>query len=93
MMSKGLCWFDSKGGMHATRETCQAHELNLLLTCDENTCKDIVAKAGEVMNILTMTDSSKPRARKANGATRKPRGPNKPKPASTVVPEPAQATA
>jgi len=63
-------------------ERAQEHELsNVLHVLDDGAervhsiaaAQAIVANREEVLNILTMKPSSRPRARKANGATRKSR--------------------
>lgn len=62
-------------------EEAQRHELAGLFECIESITDEqaggvaavILEKRTDVLNILTMKPSSHARARKANGATRKPR--------------------
>lgn len=71
-----------------TLERAQAAELQSLLSSisqitAESAATTIVQHAEEVLNILTTTDASHPRGRKANGASRKSR-----KAQANAAPEP-----
>ena len=57
-------------------EEAQKHELEVLLSpigTPGDAAAKIISHKDEVLNILTMTPTSHAKARKANGATRKPR--------------------
>lgn len=64
-------------------EAAQQEELAIILTSGDGDpsdvtrglCDKLVKAADKVVDILTTTGSSKVRARKINGATRKPRAP------------------
>jgi len=63
-----------------TLEEAQAHELVQVIApivqetvMQRKAAEALIADKANVINILTMGPRAKPRARKANGATRKPR--------------------
>ena len=64
------------GQVFGTVEEAQAHELEaLFLTSPVDTpsdlAKSILAKKAEIIDILTTTPNSKPKARRINGGTKK----------------------
>lgn len=77
MITKTAAFQTSDQKTHATLEEAQQHELEILLTpagFDEETpkiCQQLVQVADKVVDILTTTATSKPRARKVNGGTKK----------------------
>lgn len=90
MLKKIPSWQNSSGQTFATLEDAQASELALLINPNpadipEDLLKRIVGEKAKVIDILTTTDSSRPKARKINGATK-----NR-KPAPTVAPAQPQA--
>lgn len=74
MITKTKAYTSSDGAVHASIELAQRHELGILFAdAGHPLIESVVAKRCEVVNILTMTDASHPRARNINGAKRKPR--------------------
>lgn len=55
----------------ATIEEAQIHELEVALSLDSDIVKQIVDNKDAVMDILTTTKNSKPKARKINGGNKK----------------------
>lgn len=89
MIIKTTSYQTSDGSIHPTIEAAQQHELAEFLKGTEafdpdsdfnNIANKMVVQSEKLVDILTMKPSSRPKARKANGATRKPRTP---KPAET----------
>jgi hypothetical protein len=85
--------FQSGDQLFPTIEAAQAHELEAFiidkqLLCQDHTelAKRLIQHKEHIVDLLTMKASSKARARKANGATRKPRTPkNTDKPAEAKL--------
>lgn len=80
MITRTNAFLTSDNATHASLEAAQARELELL--CEEtdneatgqfrtNICKWIVANAEKVVDILTTTATSKVKARRINGGTKK----------------------
>ena len=59
------------GQVFGTIEEAQTHELTLALKLDVNAIKGIMDKKDLVVDILTTTPNSKPKARSLNGGTKK----------------------
>lgn len=88
MLTKSPAWRASDGKAYFTLEEGQTAELAGLFShvegksqsedLDVEYAKFIVQNKAKIMDILTTSETSRPAARKANGATRKPRTP-KPK--------------
>lgn len=69
MIGKILAFTDSQGNTYGTLEAAQKAELKHLL--DSEIDADVIIKnKDKIIDILTTTPTSKPRARKINGATR-----------------------
>lgn len=68
-MIKQPCWIDSNNVPHVKREECQKADLAILLALDSANaeCSAIIDRimdgADAVVNILTMREESRPRAR------------------------------
>ena len=73
MITRSTAFVTSDNETFATLEGAQGHELMLVLGCaDDNPVIPILLKnADRIIDILTTTPTSKPRARKANGGTKK----------------------
>lgn len=80
----GKCYYDSNGIPHQTIEEAQGVEITALLEHAgptegaarlslEGIVKAIVDNKAEILNILTLTDSSRPRARGVKRGPRKPK--------------------
>lgn len=77
MIQKKPCYTTDDGKVFASLEEAQRHEIIVLLKVDENLhpmIDEIMANAPKIIDILTTTATSKPKARKVNGG-RKPRTP------------------
>lgn len=79
MITKATGYQSSDGTFHATLEDAQESEIVILLGSDpvsslvdlrEEIAAEIVKHKAKVMDILTTTHDSRPKARKINGATR-----------------------
>lgn len=76
MIEKTAAYKTSDGSTHLTLEQAQVHELDLLIT---EKCSDRLEKlpsvlvqcSDRVIDILSTTPTSKPRARRINGGTKK----------------------
>lgn len=91
--------FKANGKVFATVAEAQREELNAMLnvfpdnisitpeiqSVKETMLNVLIANAEAVINVLSTTEASRPGARKANGAKRKPRK------AATPTPEPTPA--
>lgn len=87
MMEQVKAWMDSEGKTHTSLEECQVAEIQAAMkrndpglpagwSTDTDRCAQwIVDNQETILNILTTTATSRPKARKANGAVRKPRVP------------------
>ena len=81
MIQKSTSFKTDDGQIFGTIEEAQKHTIKLLLapvlkTAPEKTAEiadAILADRDKIIDCLTMKPSSKPTARKANGAVRKPR--------------------
>lgn len=78
----------SDGRIFKDIEAAKIHELELLVGTEEpgNAAAWIVGNTDKILDVLTMKATSHPAARKANGASRKPRTA---KPATPAKPEAA----
>ena len=80
MITKTQGYKSSDGAVHLSLDSAQQRQLLLLMGYPDGGTVDwkmvaelIVANRTQVLDILTTTATSRPRARKLNGATRKPR--------------------
>ena len=74
MITRTASFATSDGQTFIELEGAQGHELDLLLkTCGDCTAaiSIIIAQRDKVIDILTTTPTSKPRARRVNGGTKK----------------------
>ena len=73
MITKTAAFQTSDNKTHATLEDAQLHALEMLLGGEggDKCARTVIAYADQVVDILTTTATSKPRARKVNGGTKK----------------------
>jgi hypothetical protein len=88
MISKTNAFTDSNGGVHISLEDAQIAELVILINGHYKTappeneqaianglCRLLVGNRSVVVDILTTTPDSRPKARKVNGGTKKRKAP------------------
>lgn len=93
MIEKTTSFKTSDGAIHATVELAQRHELEQFLVksgvanegLEKDIASNIIEQKDHIVDILTMKASSHPKARKANGATRKPRAAKQLEPVMNAV--------